>query len=83
MGTQNTHQNFPPFLQYLHNGHTNLYVLHTFKHFNMMGVNIVFLNGDSFGGLRPIDNFFNEPYMQVLHIFLKYLWGLSFNGFKV
>ncbi len=33
---QNKHSIFLPLLQYLHNGHINLYVLDATKHFNMV-----------------------------------------------
>jgi hypothetical protein len=78
-----THLDFPPFLQYLHNSHINLYVLHASKHFNLVTSSIAFLNGDSFKGASTNRQSFWQAVCIGIAFFLKRLLGLSFNGFKV
>jgi hypothetical protein len=45
----------------------------------MVDANIAFLNGDSFKGFWLIENFFNKPYVRILHI-LKNIYGVSVEG---
>jgi len=60
MGAQNTNWFFSPLSQYPHNGHINSYVLHTFKHFNMVDASLPFLNGDSFKGVSTNRQLFQQ-----------------------
>jgi hypothetical protein len=78
MGAQNTHRIFPPLLQYSHNGHINLYVLHAFKHFNIVDVNIAFLNEDSFKRALTNRQFFQQTLCAsiayLIKIFIRFEW---------
>jgi hypothetical protein len=78
MGVQNTHWIFPPLLQYSHNGHINLYGLHTFKHFNMVDASIAFLNGDSFKRACTNKQLFWQALCTAIVYFFKIFIGFKF-----
>ncbi len=77
MGAQNKQWFFSPLLQYPHNGHINLYVLHIFKHFNMVDASIAFLNGDSFKGVLTNRQLFQQALCASITYLLK-----TFMGFR-
>jgi hypothetical protein len=78
MGVQNTHWIFRPLLQYPHNGHINLYGLHTSKHFNMVDASITFLNGYSFKGAWTNKLFFWQAISTCIAYFKKIFIGFKF-----
>jgi hypothetical protein len=58
-------------------------VLQAFKHFNMVDVNIAFLNKDSFKGASTNRQLFQQTLCASITYLLKIYLNLGFNGFKV